>query len=136
MTRIVHCLTNELPNILNPLGNLTFIESNRQIPFSIQRVYYLYDIPGGAARGGHAHKNLHQYIIAAAGSFDVYLDDGHTKKHFHMNRSYYGLYICPWIWREIDNFSYGSVCLVLASEYFDESDYIRSYDDFLTLRPK
>jgi hypothetical protein len=136
MTRIDQCLTNELPKIVNPLGNLTFIESNRHIPFSIQRVYYLYDIPGGAARGGHAHKNLHQYIIAAAGSFDVYLDDGHTKKHFHMNRSYYGLYICPWIWREIDNFSYGSVCLVLASEYFDESDYIRSYDDFLTLRPK
>ncbi len=136
MMSIDQCKTIDLPKIGNPLGNLTFIESNRHIPFSIQRVYYLYDIPGGAARGGHAHKNLHQYIIATAGSFDVLLDDGNTRKRFHMNRSYYGLYICPWIWRELDNFSYGSVCLVLASEYYDESDYIRSYNDFLRQKCK
>jgi len=125
------CKIIDLPKITRDQGNLTFIESNRHIPFSIQRVYYLYDIPGGATRGGHAHKNLHQYLIAASGSFDVHLDDGHDKKSYHLNRSYYGLYICPWIWREIDNFSYGSICLVLASHEYNESDYIRSYNDFL-----
>lgn len=124
--RIIH-----LPRINDPRGNLTFVEGERHIPFSIQRVYYLYDVPGGAERGGHAHKALHQLIIAMSGSFDIHLDDGHGKKTIHLNRSYNGLYICPMIWREIDNFSSGAVCMVLASEYYDELDYYRSYDEFV-----
>lgn len=122
----------ELPKISDRRGNLTFIESMRQVPFDIQRVYYLYDVPGGAERGGHAHKALHQLIIAMSGSFDVVLDDGQKRQRFHLNRSYYGLYICPMIWRELDNFSSGSVCMVLASNYFDESDYYRDYQTFLS----
>ena len=101
------------------------------MPFEIKRVYYLYDVPGGAERGGHAHKNLEQYIIAMSGSFDISLDDGVEKKKIHLNRSYYGLYVCPMIWREIDNFSSGSVCMVLASDYYDEDDYFRDYNEFL-----
>ena len=111
-------------------GNLTFIEENRHIPFEIKRVYYLYDVPGGEARGGHAHKQLQQFIIAANGSFDVVLDEGSSQERYHLNRSYYGLFIPSMVWRELDNFSSGSVCLVLASEYFDEQDYIRDYDGF------
>ena len=126
------CRVIDLPVINNPKGNLTFVEANRHIPFEIQRVYYLYDVPGGAERGGHAHKALHQLIIAMSGSFDIHLDDGESKKTIHMNRSYYGLYVCPMIWREIDNFSSGAVCLVLASEYYDEFDYYRDYNQFLT----
>ena len=101
------------------------------MPFDIRRVYYLYDVPGGAERGGHAHKDLHQLIIAMSGSFDVVLDDGENKKRIHLNRSYNGLYVCPMIWRELDNFSSGSVCMVLASNHYDESDYYRNYDKFL-----
>jgi hypothetical protein len=108
-------------------GNLTFIEGNDHVPFDIKRVYYLYDVPGGEKRGGHAHKALQQFIIAASGSFDVVLDDGNDQKRFHLNRSYYGLYIPTMIWRELDNFSSGSVCIVLASEHYDEHDYIRNY---------
>jgi hypothetical protein len=111
-------------------GNLTFIEENRHVPFEIKRVYYLYDVPGGEARGGHAHKQHQEFIIAASGSFDVVLDNGYGKKRYHLNRSYYGLYSPSMIWRELDNFSSGSVCLVLASEYFDEQDYVRDYGDF------
>lgn len=125
------CHIVELPKISDPRGNLTFIEANRHIPFDIQRVYYLYDVPGGAERGGHAHKGLHQLIIAMSGSFDVVLDDGTSKKRIHLNRSYYGLYICPMIWRELDNFSSGSVCMVLASNQYDEADYFRDYSDYL-----
>jgi hypothetical protein len=121
----------DLPKIADPRGNLTFIEGGRHIPFEIKRVYYLYDVPGGAERGGHAHKKLEQYIIAMSGSFDVILDDGHEKKKVHLNRSYYGLYVGSMIWREIDNFSSGSVCMVLASNYFEEDDYYRDYDEFL-----
>jgi dTDP-4-dehydrorhamnose 3,5-epimerase-like enzyme len=121
----------DLPKIADPRGNLTFIEGGRHIPFDIKRVYYLYDVPGGAERGGHAHKKLEQYIIAMSGSFDVLLDDGHEKKKVHLNRSYYGLYVCSMIWREIDNFSSGSVCMVLASDYYEEDDYYRDYDEFL-----
>lgn len=125
------CHIVELPKISDPRGNLTFIEANRHIPFDIQRVYYLYDVPGGAERGGHAHKGLHQLIIAMSGSFDVVLDDGNQKKRIHLNRSYNGLYICPMIWRELDNFSSGSVCMVLASNQYDESDYYREYSDYI-----
>lgn len=125
------CQIVDLPKIQDPRGNLTFVESSRHIPFDIRRVYYLYDVPGGAERGGHAHKNLHQLIIAMSGSFDIHLDDGFSKKTIHLNRSYFGLYVCPMIWREIDNFSSGAVCMVLASDYYDESDYYRDYDRFL-----
>lgn len=126
------CKIVDLPKIADPRGNLTFMEGQRHVPFAIERVYYLYDVPGGAERGGHAHLGLHQLIIAMSGSFDVVLDDGRTKKRFHMNRSYYGLYVCPMIWRELDNFSSGSVCLVLASNRYDEADYIRDHDDFVS----
>ena len=126
------CKIIELPKIGEPRGNLTFIEGQRHIPFDIKRVYYLYDVPGGAERGGHAHKDLHQLIIAMSGSFDMVLDDGKEKKRFHLNRSYYGLYVCPMIWREMDNFSSGAVCLVLASNLYDEVDYYRNYQEFLT----
>jgi len=125
------CKIIEFPIIHDSRGNLTFIENSRHIPFDIKRIYYLYDVPGGAERAGHAHKNLQQIIIAMAGSFDILLDDGYEKKKFHLNRSYYGLYIPPMIWRTIDNFSSGSVCLVLASDFYDENDYYRDYDDFI-----
>lgn len=128
------CRLVDLPKISDPRGNLTFIEGGRHVPFDIQRVYYLYDVPGGAERGGHAHKELHQLIIAMSGSFDVILDDGREKKRIHLNRSYYGLYVCPMIWRELDNFSSGSVSMVLASNRYDEADYYRDYDTFLAAR--
>jgi dTDP-4-dehydrorhamnose 3,5-epimerase-like enzyme len=119
-----------LPKISDRRGNLTFIEGNRHVPFEIKRVYYLYDVPSGESRGGHAHKRLHQFIIAVSGSFDVILDDGFERMRYHLNRPYYGLYIPPMIWRELDNFSSGAVCLVLASEFYDEDDYIRDYESF------
>lgn len=128
------CQLVSLPKIADPRGNLTFIEGGNHIPFDIQRVYYLYDVPGGAERGGHAHKGLHQLIIAMSGSFDVVLDDGREKKRVHLNRSYNGLYVCPMIWRELDNFSSGSVCMVLASSKYDEDDYFRNYADFIQAR--
>jgi len=121
----------ELAKIQDQRGNLTFIENSRHIPFDIKRVYYLYDVPGGAARAAHGHKALHQFMIAMSGSFDVSLDDGSEKKKYHLNRSYFGIYIPPMIWRDLDNFSSGAVCMVLASDYFEESDYFRSYDDFV-----
>lgn len=125
------CKIIELPKIADPRGNLTFIEGGRHVPFEIRRVYYLYDTPGGAERGGHAHKGLHQLIVSMSGSFDVILDNGRQKRRFHLNRSYYGLYVCPMIWRELDNFSSGSVCMVLASNFYDESDYYRDYKKFV-----
>jgi dTDP-4-dehydrorhamnose 3,5-epimerase-like enzyme len=120
-----------LPKIGDPRGNLTFIEAERHVPFEIKRVYYLYDVPGGARRAGHGHKTLQQLMIAVSGSFDVELDDGYAKKKYHLNRSSDGLYIPEMIWRDIDNFSSGSVCMVLASDYFDESDYFREYEHFV-----
>lgn len=125
------CRFIDMPIINDPRGNLTFVEGGRHIPFDIRRVYYLYDVPGGAHRGGHAHKNLHQLVIAMSGSFDVVLDDGERTRRYHLNRSYYGLYIAPMMWREMDNFSSGSVCLVLASDYYDEADYFRDHQQFL-----
>jgi hypothetical protein len=126
------CHLVDLPKISDPRGNLTFVEGGNHIPFDIKRVYHLYDVPGGAERGGHAHKGLHQLIIAISGAFDIVLDDGDEKKRFHLNRSYFGLYVSPMIWREMDNFSSGAVCLVLASNFYDEADYYRNYDDFIT----
>jgi dTDP-4-dehydrorhamnose 3,5-epimerase-like enzyme len=125
------CRLIDLPKILDARGNLTFIESTRHLPFQFKRIYYLYDVPGGSERGGHAHKSLHQFLIAMSGSFDVVLDAGRGRQRFHLNRSYYGLYIPPMVWRELDNFSSGSVALALASEYYDEDEYIRDHDSFL-----
>ena len=121
----------ELPKIGDPRGNLTFIEGKNHIPFEIRRVYYLYDVPGGESRGGHAHRQTDEFIVAASGSFDVVLDDGSSKKRFFLNRSYYGLYVPGMTWRELDNFSSGSVCLVLASRFYEEADYYRDYGAFL-----
>lgn len=128
------CRVVDLPKISDPRGNLTFIEGGRHVPFDIQRVYYTYDVPGGAERGGHAHKALHQLIIAMSGSFDVVLNDGHATRRHHLNRSYNGLYVCPMIWRELDNFSSGSVCMVLASNRYDENDYFRDYKTYVAAR--
>jgi dTDP-4-dehydrorhamnose 3,5-epimerase-like enzyme len=124
----------DLPRIRDPRGNLTFVEAGRHIPFQIARVYYLYDVPGGAERGGHAHKELEQLVIAMSGSFDVALDDGTSKKRVHLNRSYFGLWIRPMVWREVDNFSSGSVCMVLASRPYDEEDYHRDYWNFVAAK--
>ncbi|NYJ06360.1 sugar 3,4-ketoisomerase [Petropleomorpha daqingensis] len=128
------CRIVDLPRITDPRGNLTFIEGGSQIPFDVARVYYLYDVPGGESRGGHAHQQLEQLIIAAAGSFDVIVDDGTETARFHLNRSYYGLYVPRLTWRELGNFSSGSVCLVLASQPYEEADYHREYDGFLAAR--
>jgi dTDP-4-dehydrorhamnose 3,5-epimerase-like enzyme len=127
-----NCRIIDLPKIADARGNLTFVEGGNHFPFEIKRAYYLYDVPAGAERGGHAHKGLHQLIIATSGAFDIVLDDGRQKKRYHLNRPYYGLYICPMIWREMDNFSSGSVCLVLASNLYDEADYYRDYSQFVT----
>lgn len=125
------CHIIELPKIHDPRGNLTFIEGGHHVPFEIARVYYLYDVPGGSDRGAHAHRTLHQFIVAMSGSFDVVLSDGHKEKRFHLNRSYYGLYVCPMMWRYLDNFSSGAVCMVLASARYDVGDYIRDHEQFL-----
>jgi hypothetical protein len=121
----------DLPRVQDPRGNLTFVEGTRHVPFEIKRVFYLYDVPGGETRAGHANKNLEQFIVAMSGSFDIVLDDGKARTRFQMNRSYYGLYIPGMIWREIENFSSGSVCLVLASDFYDAEDYYREYDEFV-----
>lgn len=128
------CRLMDLPRINDPRGNLTFVEGSSHVDFDIRRVYYLYDVPGGSERGGHAHKELRQLIIAMSGSFDVILDDGREKRRVHLNRSYQGLYVCPMIWRELDNFSSGSVCMVLASNRYDEEDYYRDYAEFMRAR--
>ena len=127
---IERCEMVDLPKISDPRGNLTFVEANNHVPFDIERAYYLYDIPGGAVRGGHAHKELRELIIAMSGSFDVVLDEGYGRERIHLNRSYSGLFVGPMVWRELDNFSSGSVCLVLASTPYDESDYYRDYGEF------
>jgi len=128
---LADCRIIELPKIADPRGNLTFIEAGRHVPFEVKRVFYLYDVPGGATRAGHALKSCHQFVVAISGSFDVVLDDGLEKKRYHLNRSYYGLYIPALTWREVDNFSSGSVCMVLASELYSESGYYRDYREFV-----
>lgn len=130
-TTIDDCRIIDLRKISDPRGNLTVIEENGDVPFDIKRVYYLYDVPGGESRGAHAHRELYQLIIAASGSFTVTLDDGKNKKSFNLKRSYYGLLVVPGIWRDLDDFSSGSVLLCLASEHYDASDYIRDYIEFL-----
>ena len=117
-------------------GNLTVVENGMTVPFDVKRVYYLYDVPGGESRGGHAHKELYQLIVAASGSFTVTLDDGNVKRTFFLNRPYQGLYVVPGIWRTLDDFSSGAVCLVLASEGYTEDDYIRDYEDFLKFKSR
>jgi len=124
------CRLLELPVVHNPQGNLTYIEAERHVPFDIARVYYLYDVPGGATRGGHAHRELEQLLVATSGSLEVLIDDGSRREGIHLNRSYVGLYMPSMIWRELVNFSSGSVCMVLASAPYDEADYIRDYDEF------
>ena len=122
----------QLPKITDPRGNLTFVENGGLLPFDIKRVFYLYDVPGGADRGGHALKHCHQFLIAISGSFDVIVGNADEKQRFHLNRSYYGLYLKPMVWREMENFSSGSVCLALASERYSEEDYFRNYAAFIT----
>jgi hypothetical protein len=129
-TTVTHCSLVELPKIHNPSGNITPLNGNIDLPFAIERIYYLYDVPGGESRGGHGHYALEQYLVAAGGSFDVILFDGTDRKKVSLNRPYRALHIVPGIWRELDNFSSGSTCLVLASQKFDEQDYIRDIDDF------
>jgi hypothetical protein len=128
------CHLIHFPKVHNRAGNITAIQNNIEVPFSIKRVYYLYDVPGGESRGAHAHKNLQQVIIAASGSFDVTLDDGLNKKTVQLNRPYFGLHIYPGMWREINNFSSGAVCLVLASDVYSEDDYIREYEEFKNIK--
>ena len=119
-----------LPKVVDPRGNLTVAEQGIHVPFDIARVYWTYDIPGGESRGGHAHRHCEDVIIAASGSFDVTLDNGHEQRTYHLNHPYQGLYVGTGIWRTLDDFSSGAVCLVLASELFDEDDYVRDYDTF------
>jgi hypothetical protein len=120
----------ELPRVADPRGNLTFVEGKSHVPFEIRRVFYLYDVPGGESRAGHANRELEQLIVAASGSFEVVLDDGVAHQRYTLNRSYFGLYVPGMIWRELVNFSSGSVCLVLASDAYDEDDYYRVYEEF------
>lgn len=129
-TTIADCKLIDLHKISDRRGNLTVIEGNQDIPFDVKRVYYLYDVPGGESRGAHAHKALYQLIIAANGSFTVTLNDGKHKKAYNLNRSYYGLLVVPGIWRVLDDFSSGAVLLCLASEHYEEEDYIRNYKEF------
>jgi dTDP-4-dehydrorhamnose 3,5-epimerase-like enzyme len=130
VTTIEDCRLLEFSTVHDARGNLTVVEGESDVPFTIARAYWLYDVPGGESRGGHAHKQLWQLIVSASGSFEVLLDDGRDRKTVFLNRSYYGLLIPSMIWRELMNFSSGSVCLVLASEHFDESDYYRDYAAF------
>lgn len=123
----------DLPKILDERGNLSFLEENKHIPFKLERVYWIYDVPGGQIRGGHAYKELQEIIIALSGSFDVVLDNGHQKETFSLNRSYYGLYVPQLVWRHLENFSTNALCLILASTPYQEEDYVRDYEIFKNL---
>lgn len=131
---VYDCHILQLSKIHNPAGNITIVEGEINVPFHISRIYYLYDIPGGESRGGHAHKDLHQLIVAASGSFEVLLDDGINKKIVRLNRPNFGLLIVPGIWRELFEFSSGAICLVLASHKFEENDYLRDYESFFKFK--
>jgi len=131
---VYDCSVIDVSKVHNESGNITVVENGENIPFDVKRIYYLYDIPGGEVRGGHAHYELEQFIIAASGSFDVVLDDGKNKKRVTLNRPNLALHIVPGLWRELDNFSSGSISMVLASHAYDESDYIREYNNFLKLK--
>ena len=134
LTTVYDCSLIELSKHHHEKGNITVVENNLTVPFDVQRTYYLYDIPGGESRGGHAHRELHQLIVAASGSFSVTLDDGNVKRTFILNRPYQGLLIVPGIWRTLDDFSSGAVCLVLASQKYNEADYIRNYHEFIVFK--
>jgi hypothetical protein len=131
---VFNCNVLTLPKIHNRAGNITALNNSLDIPFDVNRVYYLYDVPGGEDRGGHAHKELQQLIVAAGGSFDITIDDGRNKKTVSLNRPYYGLHIIPGIWRNLTNFSSGAICLVLASHRYDANDYIRDYEEFIHIK--
>jgi len=133
MNSVDDCKIIQLPKIIDPRGNLTFLENMNQIPFEIKRVFYLYDVPTGESRGSHAHRNLKQFIICLSGSFDVLLDDGKSKKKIHLNRPWQGLFVPSMIWSSEANFDQGSICLVLVSELYDPESYIRDYDLFIKL---
>ena len=131
---IADCKIIELPKIMDPRGNLTFVEGENHIPFDIKRVYWIYDVPGGEVRGGHAYNELYEVIVALSGSFDIVLDDGKNKKKFSLNRSYYGLYVPKKIWRSLENFSTNSLSFIFASKKYDKNDYVRDYDEFLKIK--
>ena len=133
---IYNCSILQLPKIHNRAGNITALENNIHLPFEVKRIYYLYDVPAGEERGGHAHRELQQIVVAASGAFDVLLNDGRNKKIVHLDRPFIGLHIVPGIWRELLNFSSGAVCLVLASHKYDEKDYIRDYENFKAYKKK
>jgi len=120
----------DLPKIVDDRGNLSFFENSKQIPFDVQRIYFIYDVPGGAVRGGHAYRELQEFVVAISGSFDVVVDDGLQQKKISLNRSYHGLYLPAGLWRQLENFSTNSLCLVAASTPYQEGDYIRNYDEF------
>jgi hypothetical protein len=132
MTTVDDCRVIDFPRILRSEGNLTAVHGQREVPFDIARLYYLYDVPGGESRGGHSHRELQQVIVSAMGSFCVELDDGQRRKSVRLSRAYYGLYVPPMIWRELVDFSSGGICLVLASLPFEEGEYIRDYQDFIS----
>jgi len=134
MTSVDDCRIMDLPRIYDPSGSLTPVYGGEHVPFDIARTYYLYDVPGGESRGGHAHRELQQLIVSVMGAFDVILDDGSQKKTVRLDRAYYGLYVPTLIWRELVNFSSGGICLVLASLPYDANEYIREHEEFMTLR--
>jgi hypothetical protein len=134
VTTVDQCRIVELPRVYRPEGNLTAVHGNGEVPFAIHRVYYLYDVPGGESRGGHAHKQLQQIIVSVLGSFDVVLDDATSRRTVTLNRAHYGLYVPTLVWRELVNFSSGGICLVLASEIYREEDYIRDYGQFIDIK--